>query len=74
MSGALNFTATGTISTTIPILIALVALGLDWWAPGPLRRLQARIGTSEGERPPAGAALPPVPGGGRPAASSGRQP
>ena len=25
----------------------------NWWAPGPLRRLHARFGLSEGPRPPA---------------------
>jgi uncharacterized membrane protein YdfJ with MMPL/SSD domain len=42
----------------VPSLMQLLG-GLNWWAPGPLRRLHARVGVRESPAPTATAALAP---------------
>jgi RND superfamily putative drug exporter len=41
----------------------------NWWAPGPLRRLYARYGISDGDEPGGGAPRGSEPAGGQPPAS-----
>lgn len=54
----------------VPALMALLG-EWNWWAPGPLRRLHARIGLSEGEPEPVHAAPPAAPAGGATTATNG---